>query len=182
VARLRGVELRLRGLQLLQRLVVDRAAGDVALEQVGLPRLELFGLRQCRLRGGDIGLASLQRVLLVLRVKPCNEATNVDPVAGADCPLHQLAVDAEGEADLVPCPDLSDQDNRFGDDASFDGDGADRPDLGGWSGRLLTGSKSHCEEADGSQGPEAHVAPGAVPAGQDSLSSTPEQNGFLPRA
>jgi hypothetical protein len=66
VACLRGVQLGLRSLQLLQRLVIHSAAGDVAPEQVGLARLELFRLRQCRLGGSDIGVGSLQCVLLVL--------------------------------------------------------------------------------------------------------------------
>ncbi|HMJ29718.1 MAG TPA: hypothetical protein VK512_13475, partial [Xanthobacteraceae bacterium] len=61
----------------------------------------------------DIGFGSLQCVFFVLRVKSCNETTNGDPVADGDRPLDQLSVDAEGEADLVPCPDLPDQDDRF---------------------------------------------------------------------
>ena len=108
-ARLRRVDLRLRGLQLLLRLLVLHARGEASRQQLALPGFRLLRLRQHRLRGDELGFGGAQRVQFVLRVDPRHHLAGGDPVADGDPPLDQLAIDAKREIALFLGTDLPGQ-------------------------------------------------------------------------
>ena len=79
--RLRGVDLGLRGVHGLARLIVV-GAGRPALPQQRVLAFESVGrLGQRRLRRGQRGLGGAQRVLLVLRLEAGDDLPGLDPVA-----------------------------------------------------------------------------------------------------
>ena len=89
-----------------------------------------------------------QRVLLVLRVELGDDLARLEDVADIDEPLDHASVEAEREADLVLGANLARQRHGLAFRAALDGDGPNRPDLGG-GGRLLVAAREGSRDQDG---------------------------------
>ena len=69
---------------------------------------------------------------LVLRIEAAHQLPGHHPVANAKRSFNELAVDAEGEVDLLLCADLAGERNKFADGASFDSNRANGANLDRW--------------------------------------------------
>ena len=95
---------------------------QVLLAREGQPRLG-----QRRLSRRQIGLRGLQRVLLVLRIKPSDDLAGGEHIAHVDRPGDHAAVKPECEIDLVLGADLPGQRNGLPFNCPFHGRRPDRP-------------------------------------------------------
>jgi hypothetical protein len=99
--RLRGIQLCLCSLQLLQRLIEHCPGGYPTTKQIPLTSLHFFRLRQSDLRTHNIRFGRTQRVQLVLGIEARHDSAGGHPIANSSQPLDELSIDSKRNIDLV---------------------------------------------------------------------------------
>ena len=99
--RLSGVDLGLGRNEGLLGFIEFGAGRQAMLDEVLLSREGQPCLSQRRLGRREVGLRRLQRILLVLWVKPGDDLARREHIAHVDGPLDHPSVEAKGEVDLV---------------------------------------------------------------------------------
>jgi hypothetical protein len=95
------VDLRLRVLQSVLRLI-EPGAGCVAIRQQLTLSFEVSaGVRQLSLRGDESRFRRAQLIELVFRVEPSQDLSRLDPVADIDWSFDHSPADAKGKRGLV---------------------------------------------------------------------------------
>ena len=98
---LSGVDLGLGRNEGLLGFIEFGAGRPAMLDEVLLSREGQTRLGQRRLGRREVGLRRLQRILLVLWVKPGDDLAGGEHIANVDGPLDHASVEAKGEVDLV---------------------------------------------------------------------------------
>ena len=127
--RLRVIDPRLRGAQVLLRLIEQRPRRKSAVHQLALAIELIARLDQLPFGRGKRRLRRAQRVQFVLRIELGQHLIRLDMVADVGQPFDDAPADAEGERRLVFGLDLSGEDDRVADFALRDRDRAHRARL-----------------------------------------------------
>ena len=118
------------------------------LDEVLLSREGQLCLSQRRLGRREVGLRRLQRILLVLWVKPGDDLARREHIAHVDGPLDHPSVEAKGEVDLVLGANLPCQRNGLAFKGALDGGCPDGSCSGrGWCG-LVAARNGRREQGD----------------------------------